>query len=186
VQNFYRDHFLIAMPSLNDPCFFHSVAYVCEHTDEGAMGIIINQPLSVKIKDLLFNLGIETKTTTAKHAEPVLAGGPMQQERGFVVHEPFGDWQSSIHPSEQITVTTSRDILEAIASGTGPEHALIALGYAGWSQGQLEQELAENAWLVCQASPALFFETAINDRWEHAAKLLGVDIKQLSNDIGHA
>lgn len=180
-----RNHLLIAMPSLEDPNFFHTVTYICEHNDEGAMGIVINRPTDITLAELLAQLEItpepELDVTTS-----VFEGGPVHHEHGFLLHTPIGNWSASLPITEQIALTTSKDILEAIAQGAGPDRYLLALGYAGWGAGQLEEELAANAWLSGPASLALLFDTPVEKRWEEAAALLGVDLHLLSSDTGHA
>ncbi len=180
-----RDHFLIAMPSLSDPNFDRSVTYLCEHTEEGAMGIVINRQMELSMDEVLSQMKIRASNhfdTTLK----VHGGGPVQPEHGFVLHSPVGAWEASLAVSDDIALTTSRDIITAIAHDEGPQRYLIALGYAGWGAGQLEQELADNAWLSCPADPRILFELPVEERWEAAAALLGVDLTLLSSDIGHA
>ena len=179
------DHFLIAMPSLKDPNFFHGVTYICEHNAEGALGIMINRPLDIELGEVLGQMKIQSELPEVQHM-PILLGGPVQCERGFVLHKPLGQWEATLDVTGDIGLTSSRDILEAIARGEGPERCLIALGYAGWAPGQLEQEMTENAWLSVPADERIIFETPYAQRWEAAAALTGVDIKRLSSDIGHA
>ena len=179
------DHFLIAMPQLDDPNFFHSVTYICQHDAEGAMGVMINQPMDMKLGDILKQLEIENDDE-ALGEQQVYFGGPVQQERGFILHSPSKNWQGTLFISDDIALTTSSDILKDIASQSGPKDSLIALGYAGWGAGQLEEELAQNAWLSVPASAEIIFDTPVDDRWSKAATLLGVDLQLLSDDIGHA
>lgn len=179
------NHFLIAMPGLADPNFHHTVTYICAHNDEGAMGIVINRPLDLALSDVLAQMDMPT-THAALQDMAVYQGGPVQTDRGFVLHTPSQTWDSSIQISSAISVTTSRDILQALAKGDGPQHILVALGYAGWGAGQLEHEIAENAWLSGPADIEIIFTTPCERRWEAAARLLGVDIQMLSNDVGHA
>jgi putative transcriptional regulator len=179
------DQFLIAMPTLQDPNFFRSVTYICEHSDEGAMGIVINRPLDINLGEVLGQMDINSDDETVNH-RPIFLGGPVQCERGFVIHRPHGHWDSTLQVTAEIGVTSSRDILEAIAAGRGPDHALIALGYAGWGPGQLETEMTQNAWLSVAADDAIVFETPVDRRWEAAAALSGVDIRRVSSDVGHA
>jgi putative transcriptional regulator len=181
---FLTNHFLIAMPGLADPNFFHTVTYICEHDADGAMGIVINRPLDLRLGDILTHMDITANPETAEL--PVFQGGPVQTERGFVVHEPLGDWDATLQVSEQIGVTASQDVLASIAAGQGPQRSLIALGYAGWGAGQLEREMAENAWLSGPATAEVLFDTPIERRWAAAAALLGVDVNLLSGDAGHA
>ncbi len=181
-----RDHFLIAMPSMVDPHFTHSVIYVCEHSPEGAMGIVINMPLSIHLGDVLQNMNIKTEDTELQQI-PVLAGGPIQQERGFVIHRGSNEkWESSLALTKTISITTSKDILFAIANHKGPKDHIVALGYAGWDSGQLEREIAQNTWLCGPANPQVLFEIAPENRWRAAGALLGVDMDHLSTEIGHA
>lgn len=179
------NHLLIAMPSLADPNFAQSVTYLCEHTGEGALGIVINRPSGIRVGDLLEHLDIRVGVAGIAD-RPVFAGGPVQRERGFVLHCPVGNWEASRAITGELAVTTSRDILEAIARGDGPTDWLLALGYAGWSAGQLEEELAENAWLNGPAPREILFQRPLEERWRAAAALLGVDLGRLSSQTGHA
>lgn len=179
------NHFLIAMPGLEDPNFFHTVTYICEHSADGAMGIVINRPMDLHLSDIFEQL--EIKVTSAKAAEQtVYLGGPVQSDRGFVLHDASTEWNSTLKVNDEICVTTSLDILEAIALDRGPARTLIALGYAGWGAGQLENELAQNAWLSGPAKSDIIFTRASQERWQAAADLLGVDLNLLSSDTGHA
>ncbi len=179
------DHFLIAMPSLADPNFAQTVTYICEHNREGAMGIVINRPLDLTMAEVMNHMAIEP--VAGLHTTlPVYSGGPVQPERGFVLHSPVGGWDSSLGITADTAVTTSRDIIAAIARGEGPKRFLLALGYAGWGAGQLEQEMAENAWLSGPADPAIIFDAPPEARWRQAAALLGVDLNLLSAEVGHA
>lgn len=178
------NQFLIAMPGLADPNFHQTVTYICEHDDNGALGIVINRPLRIKLKQLLEHLQIPV--TGDAGAMPLYSGGPVQQEQGFVIHSPMGNWDATLPVTDSIGITTSRDILQAIAQQQGPEKSLVALGYAGWGPGQLEQEMAANAWLSGPADPAILFDTDTERRWAAAAALLGVDLSLLSSDSGHA
>jgi putative transcriptional regulator len=184
VANF-TNHFLIAMPSLADPNFFRTVTYVCVHSVEGAMGIIINRPLDIRLGEILSQLDIDSGDERMRDA-PVYDGGPVQRERGFVLHRPPGSWDAQLLVTGDIAVTTSRDILAALARGEGPTETLVALGYAGWGAGQLEREMAENAWLTGPADSRIIFETPTEQRWEAAAARLGVDLDRLSTSAGHA
>ncbi|MBZ0072642.1 MAG: YqgE/AlgH family protein [Thiohalobacteraceae bacterium] len=182
---YLTNHFLIAMPALADPNFFHTVTFICEHDADGAMGLIINRPLDMQLGEILAHMEVEEiDPDTARH--PVFQGGPVQTERGFVLHEPLGDWEATLQIDATIGVTASQDILAAMAAGRGPRRALVALGYAGWGAGQLEREMAENAWLSGPASTEVLFDTPVSRRWEAAAALLGVDLNLLSGDKGHA
>ncbi len=179
------NHFLIAMPGLADPNFARSVTLICEHSEQGAMGIVINRLTELKLRDILEQLDLPaTKTRLADL--PVFLGGPVQSNRGFVVHEPLGRWGATLAVTDTLGVSTSRDILEAIAENGGPERCLVALGYAGWGPGQLEREILENAWLYGPASDEILFEVPVEQRWKEAARAAGVDIELLSTDAGHA
>lgn len=182
---FLTNHFLIAMPALQDPNFSRGVTFVCQHSGEGAMGLLVNRVSELKLGDVLTQMRIGTTIREVASA-PVYIGGPVQPERGFVLHEPCGDWDSSFSISDQLCVTTSRDILAAMAEGKGPKRSLVALGYAGWSEGQLELEMRDNAWLAANASTELIFTTPIEKRWEGAARLVGFDPAMLSDHGGHA
>ncbi len=179
------NQFLIAMPGLGDPNFFRTVTLICEHSAEGAMGIIINRPVDLTLGDVFRQLDIESPKELAS-GQVVYLGGPIQNNRGFVLHEPLGAFESTLAVSETLGVSTSRDILTAIAHDSGPEHFLLALGYAGWGPGQLEKEMADNAWLSVPASSEILFKTPAETRWSAAAHLLGVDMAQLCGDAGHA
>ncbi len=179
------NHFLIAMPALDDPNFAQTVTLVCEHSAEGAMGIVINRPTEVTLEDLFQHLELEIHDSRAKE-RVVYAGGPVQRDRGFVLHPPGEEWDATLRISEEIAVTTSRDILAALARGEGPERCLVALGYAGWGAGQLEEEMGQNAWLSGPASPEVVFDTESAQRWRAAAAGIGVDIALLSSETGHA
>ena len=178
-------HFLIAMPGLNDPNFYHTVTYICSHNKEGAMGIVINRPLDLVLGEVLKQMNITFGDEIARDT-PIYDGGPVQSDRGFVLHKYHKDWNSSLKVNEQIGVATSLDILDAIANGKGPESTFIALGYAGWSAGQLEKEMQENIWLSGPAESHVIFDTPVEQRWNSAASLLGIDMDQLSPDVGHA
>ncbi len=182
---YLSNHFLIAMPALADPNFFHTVTYICEHDAEGAMGVVINRPMDLSLGEVLTHMDMETVDAEAAGL-PVFQGGPVQVERGFVLHEPLGNWDATLKVSDDIGITASQDVLAAIAAGKGPKRALIVLGYAGWGAGQLEREMAENAWLSGPATAGILFDTPVEKRWEAAAALLGVDLNLLSSDAGHA
>lgn len=177
--------FLIAMPGLTDPNFHHSVSYICEHNEHGAMGLVLNHPLDLDLGEVLGHLGMRSENPIVA-GQQVYFGGPVQQERGFVLHRPVGEWNSMLAITDDIAVSTSRDILEAIAEGCGPKDVFIALGYAGWAAGQLEEEIAANAWLSGPASNEIIFSVPSEQRWRAAAALLGVDLDHLSDDVGHA
>jgi putative transcriptional regulator len=181
-----ENHFLIAMPTLHDPFFRRTVTYICEHSAQGAMGLIINHPIDINVGELLKKIDIDTNDISQPFPNAVYSGGPVQTDRGFVLHSPQTGWNSSLQLSEQIMVTTSKDILEAIASNNSPEKFIITLGYSGWTAGQLEQELLQNSWLTIPADPELLFNTPSHLRWEKAAEKLGVDMRQVSSEVGHA
>lgn len=178
-------HFLIAMPALEDPNFYHTVTLICQHNEEGAMGVIFNRPLEINLGEVFEHMEIKPIDQELDQQQ-VYYGGPVQVERGFVLHMPDGDWESTLPISDELAVTTSRDIIDDIAQGKGPEKYLIALGYAGWEAGQLEYELSENAWLSGPSSADIIFDTPYDKRWESAASIIGVDLILLSGDMGHA
>jgi putative transcriptional regulator len=179
------NQFLIAMPALADANFSRTVTFVCEHSSEGAMGIVINRPTDLRLRDILEQLDISTIDPVVAEL-PVFLGGPVQNNRGFVIHEPLGNWESTLPVTETVGVSTSRDILAAIAANQGPDRYLIALGYAGWGAGQLERELVENSWLSGPANREILFELPLERRWNAAAGLVGVDLTNLSSEAGHA
>jgi len=181
---FLNNQLLIAMPSLQDPNFNRSVTYICEHNQYGAVGIMINRPTDTYLSYILEHLKITADEQKVKEM-PLLYGGPVQQSQGFIIHRPVGHWRSTLEISKDIAITTSQDILEAIAHGKGPEDVLIALGYAGWEAEQLEQEIRDNSWLNCPATPELLFNIPFSERWTISASLLGIDFNQLSSDVGH-
>jgi putative transcriptional regulator len=181
-----KNHFLVAMPLLKDVRFSYSVIYLCEHTPEGAMGIIINKAHNIILKDIFHNMNIPIKSNNTMNI-PILNGGPLQKERGFVLHSPTKKkWQASIRLSPTLAITTSQDILNAIAHHQGPEKAAIALGYAAWEKGQLENEIKENSWLTIPASPMLIFDTPLEKKWESAGDVLGINLNTIFSDICHA
>lgn len=179
------NHFLIAMPGLTDPMFARTVTYLCQHNDEGALGIIINRPSELTLRDVMSQMNLDLSDDTLGQM-PVYFGGPVQPERGFVLHEPSGDWNSTLKVADNIELTTSRDILEAISRGEGPKNVLMALGYAGWAKGQLEEEIIQNSWLNAEAERSILFEAPSANRWKAAADLMGVDISLLTTQAGHA
>jgi len=179
------NNFLIAMPAMKDPNFERTVTYICQHNEDGALGIVINRTIDLTVGDVLDQMKIK-RDVSVQCDLPVHYGGPVQMERGFILHEDMGNWDSTLKICDVTALTTSRDILEAMASNTGPERSLLALGYAGWGAGQLEREISENAWLHWPANNTLLFSTPVEKRWEEAAALLGVDLSLLSTDAGHA
>ncbi|MBL8488621.1 MAG: YqgE/AlgH family protein [Rhodocyclaceae bacterium] len=182
-------HFLIAMPAMTDPNFARTLTYLCEHNDQGALGIIVNRPIDMDL-DTLFekvSIPIEEAGTAARFGDlPVYFGGPVQTDRGFVLHRPLGQWQSTLKVHEDIGLTSSRDILQSMASAGEPREILITLGYAGWSAGQLEWEISQNAWLTVEADPGIIFGLPPEERLPAAMQLLGVDFANLSEVAGHA
>lgn len=184
--DFLTNQFLIAMPMMADTNFSQTVTFICEHNPQGALGIIINRPLDMRLADVFRQLQLPTDQKALAN-QPVLQGGPVQTDRGFVVHRAqTQEWDSTLKVSSQIHVTTSRDILNAMARGEGPHEAFVALGYAGWEAGQLEDEMVQNAWLSVSADPHVLFATPFEQRWHAAGRLLGVDLATLSPDAGHA
>lgn len=179
------NHFLIAMPSMHDPIFGGSVVYLCEHNERGALGVVINKPMDITIDHLLERLNMKLEIH-APISKPVMFGGPVQEDRGFVLHSPDTEFTSMLRISDQVAFTTSRDVLEAIASGTGPERMLVSIGYAGWSAGQLESEISHNGWLTAPADPAIIFDLPIHERYNAAVRLLGFDPSRLASEVGHA
>ncbi len=179
------NHFLIAMPAMTDPFFAKSLTYVCEHNDDGAMGIVVNRPISLTLSELFAQINMPLNQAGLDDM-PVHFGGPVQTDRGFVLHDAGGNWQSTMQVNDRVNLTTSKDILQAVGEGKGPQHLLVSLGYAGWSKGQLEQELADNAWLSVPASEHILFDLPAEERLSAAMKLLGVDYATLSDEAGHA
>jgi putative transcriptional regulator len=182
---YLTNQFLIAMPGMDDPNFAQTVTLVCDHGEQGALGIVINRPLGMHLGDVFAQLGLDASQSRVS-GQPVLHGGPVQTDRGFVLHSPGPRWESTLEISDRLHVTTSRDILDALAGGGGPERAVIALGYAGWEAGQLEDEVAQNAWLTAPADESLLFDVPAEDRWQAAGRLLGINLLHLSSDAGHA
>ena len=176
---------LIAMPGMADPNFSSTVTLICEHNAEGALGIVINRPLTLKLGGLFEQLDVDDVDPNAA-SDPVLMGGPVGPERGFVLHESTHSYENSLAISNTINLTLSRDVLDAMASGDGPRRTLVALGYAGWEPGQLENEFLANSWLNVTATTDIVFDVPFADRWSAAAKSLGVDISRLAPNAGHA
>jgi len=180
-----KDHFLLAMPGLDSGLFSGSITYICEHGEAGAMGLVINQPLDLSLEEIFDHLEIATAADFKDR--PVLAGGPVQVDHGFVLHPADArNWDSTLQVTDAIRLTTSQDILRAIAAGRGPGRFVIALGYAGWSAGQLEEEIASNSWLTLPAEHRIIFDTPIEQRVATAASILGVDMNLLPMQAGHA
>lgn len=183
------DHFLIAMPSMQDPVFGGAVVYLCEHHAGGALGVIINKPTDMTMDILFERLDLELEISPHSAVwprAPVMFGGPVQVERGFVLHAPDTAYTSSLTVSDEIQLTTSRDVLEAVAEGHGPNRLLITLGCAGWGAGQLEEEILRNGWLTVRADPTILFDLPVEDRFLAAMNLLGIDPIMLSGEAGHA
>jgi putative transcriptional regulator len=181
--------FLIAMPGVTDGNFAGTVVYMCEHNDKGALGLVINRPIDINLRKLFdkVDLSLEREDLASR---PVFLGGPVQTERGFVLHERLdeegGHYSSSLKIDGGLEMTTSRDVLEALSNGAGPRKVFITLGYAGWNAGQLEEELGRNGWLTVDAEPALIFDTPVEQRYDKALSLLGVDKNFLMGEAGHA
>ncbi|UXY16347.1 YqgE/AlgH family protein [Chitiniphilus purpureus] len=178
-------HFLIAMPSLVDPIFARTLTFVCDHNERGAMGVIVNRPLGMTLTTLFEQIDVELHRPDVAELA-VCFGGPVQTDRGFVLHTPLGNWQSTLAVSDDMGLTTSKDILMAVGEGSGPEQLFVTLGYAGWEAGQLENELAQNAWISVQADPRIIFEQPAEARYEAALALLGIDMAMLAEEAGHA
>lgn len=181
----FTHHFLIAMPNMVDPNFSGTLTYVCEHNDQGALGVVINRPIEMTLSDLFAQIDLELRDDGLA-GQPVYFGGPVQVDRGFVLHRPVGDWQSTLAVVDEVGLTTSRDILQAVAEHRGPGEMLIALGYSGWAPGQLEEEIKQNAWLTVGARPRLIFGLPPEERLSAAMGLLGVSFATLSDEAGHA
>jgi putative transcriptional regulator len=184
-SNSLTNQLLIAMPGMLDPNFSTTVTLICEHNENGALGIIINRPLNLKLSGLFQQLAVDSADPSVA-GRPVVAGGPVGIERGFVLHGKDQSFENTLTVSNDIKLTLSRDVIDAMATGTGPEKALVAIGYAGWEPGQLEDEMLANAWLNVTATPELVFDTPFEQRWDSAARLLGIDIASISPDAGHA
>jgi putative transcriptional regulator len=183
---YLSNQLLVAMPSLADPNFSHSVTLVCEHNERGALGLVINRPLHMRMAEVLEQLSLETDDARLRDM-PVLSGGPVQRDRGFVLHRPGPrSWESTMPVSDTLHVTTSRDVLASMAEGKGPAPAAIALGYAGWEAGQLDEELLQNAWLTVPCDDTLVFELPFEQRWHAAARLLGIELSRISTQAGRA
>jgi putative transcriptional regulator len=189
VQINLSNQFLIAMPGMSDDNFSGSVIYLCEHSDKGALGLVINKPIDIKLRNLFERVDL-TLDREDLVEEPVFFGGPVQTERGFVLHDPIDDhtthYSSTLAVPGGLEMTTSKDVLEALSAGSGPRRVLVTLGYAGWGAGQLEDELSRNGWLNVAADPGVIFDTPVEDRYERALGLLGISRAMLSQDAGHA
>ncbi len=183
------NHFLVAMPGMKDPFFHRSVIYICEHNKDGAMGLVVNAPIDFTVATMLERVDVEPlypKIHRESLDAAVLNGGPIAEDRGFILHEPKDHYQSCLQITEQLSMTTSKDILTVLGTEAEPNNYIVALGYSGWTPGQLEKELAENSWLTVEADPKVIFETPVQERWHKAVKMLGVEPAQLSIDVGHA
>lgn len=179
------NHFLIAMPNMADPYFAKSLTYICDHNENGALGIVVNRPIELTLGGLFEQIGLELHDDD-KVDQPVFFGGPVQMDRGFVLHQPLGNWQSTLAMNELFGLTTSKDILVAVGEGRGPDKMLVTLGYAGWEAGQLESEIAQNAWLTVEAASEIIFGMAPELRYDAAIHMLGIDLGNLSGEAGHA
>ena len=168
-----------------DPYFAKSLTYICEHNDQGALGVVVNRPIDLSLQALFerINLKLEPREL---HDIPVYFGGPVQTDRGFVLHQPVGEWHSTLNVRDSLGLTTSKDILEAVGKGSGPAKMLVTLGYSGWAAGQLEHELGQNAWLTVEAGEQIIFDLPAEEKLPAAMELLGVDFASLSEDTGHA
>ncbi|WP_374402967.1 YqgE/AlgH family protein [Niveibacterium sp.] len=178
-------HFLIAMPAMDDPNFARTLTYIAEHNDDGALGVIVNRPIDMTLGELFSKVDIALEAADLAQ-RPVYFGGPVQTDRGFVLHRPAGEWHSSLKVNDSVALTSSKDILESLGANGEPGEVLISLGYAGWSAGQLEEELKQNAWLTVPADLSIVFDLPPEDRLDAAMKLLGVDFTNLSDVAGHA
>jgi putative transcriptional regulator len=182
------NHFLIAMPSMEDPIFGGTVVYICEHNDKGVLGVVINKPTDMTMEVLFERIDLKLadglRTTVVN--EPIMFGGPVQDDRGFVLHTPGARYSSSLTVTSEVAFTTSIDVLEAVANGEGPQRMLVSIGYSGWSPGQLEEEIGRNGWLTVGADAHVLFDLPIEERYNAAIKLLGIDPLMLASEAGHA
>ena len=186
-QSYLENQFLIAMPQLMDPYFANTVTYLWRHNEEGALGIVINKPLQAKVTDIFDELDIQCSIGEQElQHQHVLAGGPVERDKGFIIHDAGTQWESSIAVTDNISVCTSKTILQDIAIGNGPPNYLVALGCAGWEAGQLEREITENAWLTAPANTELLFSHDYTEKSKDAAALLGIHLDQLSPEAGHS
>jgi putative transcriptional regulator len=181
------NHFLIAMPAMEDPVFGGTVVYVCEHNENGVLGVVINKPTDMTMQVLFERIDLKLEDSPGAHIdEPIMFGGPVQDDRGFVLHTPGARYSSSLTVTDEVAFTTSIDVLEAVAAGTGPQRMLVSIGYAGWSPGQLEEEISRNGWLTVGADAHILFDLPIEERYVAAMKLLGIDPLMLTSEAGHA
>ena len=183
------NQFLIAMPGMGDGTFAGTVIYLCEHSEKGALGLVINKPIDIKLKNLFEKVELSLDREDLAD-EPVYFGGPVQTERGFVLHERLGEdgghYSSTLQIQGGLEMTTSKDVLEALSNGAGPKKVLVTLGYSGWGAGQLEEEMSRNGWINVQAEPNIIFDTPVEQRYDKALSLLGIDARMLSPEAGHA
>jgi len=182
------NHFLIAMPAMQDPIFGGTVVYVCEHNEKGVLGVVINKPTDMTMESLFERIDIKLGDGMSgpKVSDPIMFGGPVQDDRGFVLHSPARHYSSSLAVTDDVAFTTSIDVLEAVAKGEGPQRLLVSIGYAGWSPGQLEEEIGRNGWLTVGADAHVLFDLPIEERYTAAMKLLGIDPLMLASEAGHA
>jgi len=186
------NQFLIAMPGMADETFAGAVVYLCEHTEKGALGLVINKPIDIKLKNLFEKVDLSLDRADLAES-PVYFGGPVQTERGFVLHDRLdggdgdgGHYNSSLQIPGGLEMTTSKDVLEALSNGAGPKRILVTLGYSGWGAGQLEEEIGRNGWITVDAAPEIIFDTPVDQRYDRALQLLGIDPRMLSQEAGHA
>lgn len=179
------NQFLIAMPDMADTNFGGTVVFVIEHSERGALGLVINRPMEIDLGTLFERIDLKLEIAPLA-GSPVFFGGPVQMDRGFVLHEPVGDWSSTVTVGDELGLTSSKDVLEAVAEGSGPQRMLVTLGYSGWGPGQLEEEISRNAWLTVPASAELIFDTPADERFMAAFRLLGIDPAFLATSAGHA
>ncbi|MET0321173.1 MAG: YqgE/AlgH family protein [Duganella sp.] len=181
------NHFLIAMPSMQDPVFGGTVVYVCEHNENGVLGVVINKPTDMTMQVLFERIDLKLEDADGHGADqPIMFGGPVQDDRGFVLHTPGNRYSSSLTVTDEVAFTTSIDVLEAVAAGDGPPRLLVSIGYSGWSPGQLEDEIGRNGWLTVGADPEILFSLPIEERYTAAMRLLGIDPLMLTSEAGHA
>ena len=182
------DHFLIAMPALEDPYFSRALIYIAEHNEQGALGLIVNRPIEINLATLLEKIAVplEPEDSARLGSQPVLFGGPVQTDRGFVLHRPLGKWQSTLAINQEVGLTSSRDVLQAVARDGQPSEIMVSLGYSGWGVGQLEHELAQYAWLTVPADAAILFDQPHENRLPAALERLGIDFARLAEKAGHA
>lgn len=185
IMNSLANQMLIAMPSLKDPNFERTVIYLCEHHEQGSVGLIVNRPMQFPLSIVFEQLQIQP-VRVEQNSVPLLFGGPVQPERGFVIHKQVGGWRSSLLLQDGVTVTTSNDIIRAIAEDSGPKDVLVTLGYTGWTENQLEKEVMDNVWLVCPYKSEILYEVPFEQRWDYAASTIGIKMSQLSSWAGHA